>query len=295
MRIKWSADRVWTGFVLLVPLVVQGVALPAVLSPPQLEATKTSASASLEFAVISVKRIPPGPFRGGFSCHGIDGNGHLFDASFNNPLLAPQGRCVGIGVSPPALIAYAYDIEPTNVLGGPDWIRGNLDPSQTFQIEAVAQDPSTTTTQQLKQMLQTMLADRFKLKFHRKTQESAGYALVLAKNGSKLKKTSVNAESPFSTVTDKREPMIKGKSSLDQLAAALRRFVGPVVNKTGLMETYEYEFVLPNMSAQGGRGAGADSSDVSAALQDQLGLRLQAEKVPVEMIIIDQIERPSPN
>jgi uncharacterized protein (TIGR03435 family) len=252
----------------------------------------------MEFAAVSIKPVPPGRFRGGFSCHGTDGNAHLFDASFNNPLPAPQGRCVGIGVLPPILIGFAYGIEPRYVSGGPDWIRaGNLDPSKTFQIEATAEDASTATTEQLRQMLQTMLADRFKLKFHREKQEIAGYALAMTKGGLKLKEVSGEDESPFSVRNDKGQPAIKGKSPLDQLAQALSRFVGgPIVDKTGFVGSYQYEFVLPNTPAQaGGRGAGPDTSDISRALEEQLGLRLQAQKVPLDVIVIDQIERPSPN
>jgi uncharacterized protein (TIGR03435 family) len=298
MRSTSAAVRygIW-AIVLLMPLMAQAQARRAPLSPPETQVRNEPAQPRMEFAAVSIKPVPPGPFRGGFSCHGTDGNAHPFDASFNNPFTAPQGRCVGTGVSPPLLIGVAYGIEPRYVSGGPDWIRGNLDPSKTFTIEATAEDTSAATTEQLRQMLQTMLADRFKLKFHRETHESAGYALALSKGGLKLREASGEDESPFSVRSDKGQPAIKGKSRLDQLAQALSRFVdGPVVDKTGVVRSYDYEFILPNISAQrSGRGAGPDASDISGALEEQLGLRLQAQKVPVEIIVIDQIERPSPN
>jgi len=68
----------------------------------------------------------------------------------------------------------------------------------------------------------------------------------------------------------------------------------PVVDKTGLTGRYEYEFVLPDVTIQGGRGQYTpDANQISRALEEQLGLRLQAEKVSVETIVIDQIDRPS--
>jgi uncharacterized protein (TIGR03435 family) len=103
---------------------------------------------------------------------------------------------------------------------------------------------------------------------------------------------------PFDTVNDRGQPVIKGSSALNLLALSLRRLAdGLIVDKTGLSGSFDYEFVVPVPGLQrGGRGtAGPDASDISAALQDQLGLQLLSEKVPLDLIVIDRIDRPSPN
>ncbi|MBI4473041.1 MAG: TIGR03435 family protein, partial [Acidobacteria bacterium] len=139
-----------------------------------------------------------------FACHGTDGYRRALFGRFD-PAIAAQGRCSGSGVHLADLIGLAYGIPPQFVSGGPDWVYFN-NPSLstgsnvTFQIEAAA-DPSTTTTDQLRLMLQTMLADRFKLKLklRRETRELPGYALLVAKNGPRLKnanfRTSTNPDS----------------------------------------------------------------------------------------------------
>src|SRR5215475_9950763 len=111
---------------------------------------------------------------------------------------------------------------------------------QTFEVDAVADDPSSTTIEQLQEMLKTMLADRFKLQFHREEREGPGYALVLGKKGPKLNKTSGEQMSPFPIVNSKDQPILKGRSSLDQFARLLSRFTNaPVVNQTALTGIYD--------------------------------------------------------
>jgi uncharacterized protein (TIGR03435 family) len=277
-------------------------------------------SSPLKFEVASIKLTPSGnPAQTGeswgFACHGIDGVWRSLNERLpagGERIIAPQGRCVGNGVRADDLISSAYGIAPTYVVGGPAWVRsGTPGVSEGYRIDAVAEDPSTATTAQLKQMLRTMLEDRFKLTFRRETQESPGYALVLAKNGPKLSETSDSEVLPYSDRDSKGRPVIKGKSTLGKLAQFLTQFVfAPVVDQTRLPGIYDYEFlaVIPF----GGRGAGAppSSSDpavraaeraaeisdaISPALEAQLGLRLEGGKVPFEILVIDKIEKPSPN
>jgi uncharacterized protein (TIGR03435 family) len=211
------------------------------------------------------------------------------------------------------LINYAYETPWQYGPNVPDWARSGDRPAQSdlFEIEAAAEDPTTATTAQLRQMLQAMLADRFKLKIHRETQEVQGYALVIAKNGPKLKPTDELEPPHFG-------PGIRGKSSLDELAQFLTQFIiafsnlgsldGPFVNKTGLTGTYDYEFRLSRAGGPGVRGEtpggppptrlerAADTVEaISAGMEAQLGLRLQPEKMPADVIVVDQVEKPTPN
>jgi uncharacterized protein (TIGR03435 family) len=163
---------------------------------------------------------------------------------------------VGNRVRLETLIGFAYGIPPHLVLQSPDWARLTPQSGVGFQVEAVAEATSTTTVEQLRQMVQTMLADRFKLSFHWETQDTPGYALVVAKRGPKLKlKAASEAEElPYQEGTTGRL-VVKGKSTLDKLAewfSGSRGSVGisaPVINKTGLAALYDYEFVL----SDGGR------------------------------------------
>jgi uncharacterized protein (TIGR03435 family) len=271
------------------------------------------------FAVVSIKTYPPGTAypdaRAGVACRGVDGVQRMLFALRQNMdpvVVAPQGRCVAVGVLLPNLIRFAYGIN--DVSGGPDWASrpggvlntpdGVVYTSRSvFHIEAAADDPSKATTEQLKQMFQAMLVDRFSLKFHKEVQEGPGYALVVAENGPKLAKASGNPESPVRLFNEKGQEVIKGRSTLAELVKA-QSFASPIVDKTGLSDVYEYEIVAPRSGGAGQRGAPGQAPPTpaeraeawSAALEAQVGLRLQAEKsLPIQRFVIDQVELPSPN
>jgi len=301
-------------------------------------APSAGGTARLEFGAVSIKVIAPFtviPGGLGLACHGIDGIQRVlltFTQGGQESVTAPQGRCVGNGVFLSTLIEFAYGIQPGYVSGGPEWalrkafvtvdaerrgamIRGlpgyaGPDGSawptvESFQIQATADDPSSATRQQLTQMLQTMLTDRFKLQFRRDRQEAPGYALVIGSKGSKLKPVSGDYEESLVPY--------KGKSTLANFAQTLSKILdAPVVDRTGLAGPYEYEFhmfpppppppVADGGGGRGGRGGGgplslAERADrLSAALDEQLGLRLVPEKaVPIETLVIESVEPPTPN
>src|SRR5262249_54152666 len=152
----------------------------------------------------------------GFACHGIDG---IQRAAFGTgpDLPAPQGRCVGNGVSVARLTTYAYGIPWRDGATVPDWARYDSSPvtQEWFQIDAAAENLSTATTAELRLMLQTMLAERFKLKVHREPQQAEGYALRIARNGLKLREVQGDEQPPTMQLVN-GEPGIKGRSSLEK-------------------------------------------------------------------------------
>jgi uncharacterized protein (TIGR03435 family) len=173
----------------------------------------------------------------------------------------------------------------------------------SFQVEAVADNPSAVTLEELRQMLQALLADRFKLRFHLEKKEVPGYSLVVSKRGHKLKLISGDyAESVV---------FFQGRSTMDRFVRTLNAFLGDqvrIVDKTGLQGAFEYDFepvprVGDNPAGQrGGPAPGLDGSlaeraeNLSARLEKQLGLRLQSEKaISIVALVIDSVERPSPN
>jgi uncharacterized protein (TIGR03435 family) len=192
------------------------------------------------------------------------------------------------------LIAIAYNVQIPSIKGGPEFVWG----AERFDIEAKAENPSTATEAQLLAMLQNLLADRFRLKIHRETKEVSGHALIVAKNGPKLKAASPEGKGvvrisgaaiyKFDFIERKnldQNTIIGEKASMSQLANTLSNLPDniPVIDKTGL--TWFYDFKL----------AWEPGESLSSVLQEQLGLKLEAQKIPVEVLVIDFAEKPVEN
>jgi uncharacterized protein (TIGR03435 family) len=289
-----------------------------------LQQTTVAAQKGNRFSVTAIRSVGPRPAgpaslsadteSRGFGCHGIDGIPRaIFGAGPEIPI--PQGRCVGNGINLMGLINYAYGSPWRFGPGVPDWARTGLARCESggcFQINAAADNPDTTTTAQLRAMLQTMLSDRFKVQLHRETQNVQAYVFHVAKNGPRLKEYTGEIEPPAWAGLD-----IRGKSSLDELARFLTDFsvafvnLGnidtPFLNRTGLTGVYDYELSL-RPSGGGARGgdpnAGPPSREsrlsqlvdgMSVGLEEDLGLRLDMERLPVEIIIVDHVEKPTEN
>lgn len=220
------------------------------------------------------------------------------------------------------LIVRAYDVQPFQVVGGPSWIT-----SDRFDVTAKA--PDDATPQQASGMLQTLLADRFKLKVHRETRQGDVYRLVKARPDGKLGDAIKPATIDCSAMMGRGRPggpgpvpggrlsgcqmMISpgrvqmGGQPISALANSLSNQLGrPIVDDTGL--TGPYDLTLSFMPDSGGRGmpigplpAGApelppvdpNAPALPTALQEQLGLKLESGKGPVDVIVIDSIEPPT--
>jgi uncharacterized protein (TIGR03435 family) len=200
------------------------------------------------------------------------------------------------------LIAFAYNVpfgfERVRVVGGPDWLG-----SDDYEIQAKIDDSLYAAMQtmnpaqqreQVNLMEQSLLADRFKLKVHFETREMPGFALVIAKSGPKLRPAK---EGEFSRLSMRQNEMTATAISMDQLVHS--PFLGGrvVVDQTGLTGTYDFTLTWSEQSVVSGAGQenGTDAPSLFTAVQEQLGLKLAPAKVPVEVIIVDSIERPSMN
>jgi uncharacterized protein (TIGR03435 family) len=249
------------------------------------------ADAKLEFEVASVK--PAAPLTG-------------------RPL--PRG---GPGSSDPAHIRYtyvsvknllilAYGI-PTQQVTGPAWID-----SERYDI--VANIPTGATSEQVNIMLQNLLADRFKLVVHRETRELQRYELAVAKNGPRIKPYVKDPNEPvhepgkpefdkngamvlrpggFGFVTGSGERQLLGrKRSIEQLALVFANEPGrPVVDKTGLTGDYDYTVKYAPALTPAQTDGGSDGPGLVAAVQEQLGLKLESKKGPIEMLVVDGGQR----
>jgi uncharacterized protein (TIGR03435 family) len=140
-------------------------------------------------------------------------------------------------------------------------------------------------------MLQTLLAERFKLVLHRETRQMPVYRLLVARNGPKLQK--VSGDGPlhvemFSTPEGKLRVRSSNMAQLAGMLAMTGQLDNLVIDDTGLEGYYEFSLEwTPDILA----ADGAPGPSLFAALQEQLGLRLQAGKGPVEVLVIDQIQR----
>jgi uncharacterized protein (TIGR03435 family) len=174
----------------------------------------------------------------------------------------------------------AYDVTAYQV-SGPDWLS-----SARFDISATS--PVAATTDEVRTMWQALLVDRFKIELHRETRVLPVYALVVAKSGPKMQP--VDAEGQSGTWEGKGRLTAK-KASMPKFAEVLsRRMDRPVLDETGLTDTYDFVLDLirdDDHSASGVNFGGA----IFTALQDQLGLKLEAKKAPVEILVIDHAEK----
>lgn len=188
------------------------------------------------------------------------------------------------GYTARAIVKFAYRLQDYQISGGPKWLD-----SDRYDIDA---KPSTNgTVAQIPQMVQSLLADRCQLVVHHETQQVSGYEMTVAKNGSKLVKAELSQPGGFGWGSRQISSRAGTIAELaENLANTLQR---PVVDKTGIEGLYQIKLsfapVQPDPNDDGSRPA------LPAALQEQLGLKLESARVPVDVIVIDRAEKPSAN
>ncbi|HTX34031.1 MAG TPA: TIGR03435 family protein [Bryobacteraceae bacterium] len=200
-----------------------------------------------------------------------------------------------------ALIAAAYSLTPRTIAGGPAWID-----SDPYDIVAGAPNAVRPNHNEQMAMLRKLLADRFQLAFHRERKVLPIYALTVAKGGPKLKESTAPADDPpvlINHVFPDHIALPAHNATIDQFALMMQRAVvdRPVADRTGLTGTYDFDLEwTPDETQFGGQGPRdipdmPRKPDLFAALQQQLGLKLEASRGPVEVMIIDHVARPSAN
>lgn len=224
-------------------------------------ATAVFISATLFGQTFEVASIKPNPTGGGHSDTDVDGN-----------LLRMKN------VTLKACITWAYRMTDSQI-SGPDWLT-----SERFDITAKAESGPPKP-----EMLAAALEERFKLAVHRETREMTVFALTVAKGGPKLKKVDPGEDD----TTSRRGHLTATRVSMNGLARFLAgpnvRLGRPVVNKTGLDGVFDFDLDwTPGVSDP----KSADAAPlIFVALQEQLGLKLEAQKGPVEVLVIDHVEK----
>ena len=219
------------------------------------------------------------------------------------------------------LIQFAYSVEENQISGGPSWLD-----RESYDVEAKVDSPLrdkllklTEDQRQVEQqpMLQALLAERFKLELHRETKELPVYNLVIAKNGPKLSEAKPGDTYPggLTGLDGRGAPHLvqvrRGRGIIGQavpiglLVHSLTEELGrPVLDKTGLKGSYDFKLEYApesqgtNFSEPGTGGTVPRESSgpsIFTAIQEQLGLKLESTKGPVEILVIDHVEKPSEN
>jgi uncharacterized protein (TIGR03435 family) len=205
-----------------------------------------------------------------------------------------------------SLVQFAFGIPETRILNGPAWIdstRFDIDAKADSSVDAQMRGLTSEEGKARKQrMLQALLADRFKLVTHPEARELPIYALVVAKGGPRL---GVIQSNGTTVNTGNGHIEVQGSNSVALLAEELAKIVGRVVvDKTSIEGRYNLTLswtpdggASPEISASERIAAAPDSGGPSifTALQEQLGLKLESQRGPVQVLVIDHIEMPSEN
>jgi uncharacterized protein (TIGR03435 family) len=239
--------------------------------------------------------------------------------------LLPGGRFTGLGATLPELIRAAYGLrEDAQISGGQNWITADR-----FDVEAKA--PADASPAQVQAMLKALLADRFTLTAHTESRQLPLYALVMAKSdgtmGARLRRSGTEcapitipaelgpappppppppagaprllvARTPMRCGSMLVAGMVSARSiTMDQFIVRLSAFVGrPVIDRTGLTGEFDLDLsYTPESPTRAAIGVPADGPSIFTALPEQLGLKLDPQRGPVDVFVIDRAERPTPD
>jgi uncharacterized protein (TIGR03435 family) len=200
-----------------------------------------------------------------------------------------NGRHVSMGnTNLSDLIAFAYGLDAKQILGAP---AGSDD--HPYDIDGVADVDGMPDVKQMQLMFQQLLASRFKLAFHLDQKEFSVYALRVAKGGTRLIKTTATASDYTEFRSNAGELRITNKS-MAEIAGVMKYFLDrPVVDQTGLAG--RFDFVLKWTPDEADAGDPNAPPGLFTAIQEQLGLKLEPVKAPIDVLVIDHVERPTEN
>ena len=240
--------------------------------PGQMQAVQRMAKgAHPSFEVASVRLSDPASHR-----QGINADGH---------------RMTLHGQTVTSMMMFAYGRHPSMIVEGPPWRS-----EDRYDIDGVIDLLGQPDTSQMQEIVQKMLASRFGLKLHREKRELRYYAVVVAKGGARLIKSPDQEAQPenYGKQVPGGMEMKFDHFTVAHFALAMQYFVDrPLVDETGLADVYDFTLKWAPGDAQ---GADADTPPgLFTAVQEQLGLKLDAKKGLVEVVVVDGLERPSAN
>lgn len=199
------------------------------------------------------------------------------------------------------IITFAYGVHVKQIVDGPAWLQ-----SDKYDLDAQPDGQGQPNGEQWKTMIRKLLADRFKLTFHHDKKELSAYALIVGKNGPKLTKSQGDPNGGPSLFFRGLGVLPAGNATMGDFAGVMQGAVldRPVVDQTGLQGRFDFMLKwTPDESQFGALGGKipppTDNADAPpglfTAIQEQLGLKLESTKAPVEVLVIDHVEKPSEN
>jgi uncharacterized protein (TIGR03435 family) len=222
----------------------------------------------------------------------------------------PGGRWSMVNAPAATLIRFAYPAQLNELVGAPAWVS-----SDRWDVTAVA--GAETTREEMRRMMQAMLADRFKLAVHYETRERDTYALVMARTdaqlGPDIRRSTLDCEAITAASLAGRPieaplpangappcgmmagggRLALGGQSMEALARSISGAAGRyVVDRTGLTGNYEVTLRYAGQAVNGAERPAEELPSIFTALQEQLGLKLESDKAELRILVVDRIERP---
>ena len=205
--------------------------------------------------------------------------------------LAPGGVTFR-GVNAKEIIAAAYGVKDYQITG-PAWLNNE-------GYEVIAKTAAPASEDQLRKMLQDLMADRFKLAIHRESKDQPVYAMLAARKTSALHEAKGDAESRIGFAKGGFGFQNYSMSKLAEYLGHLRAVNRPVLDMTGIEGAYDFTIIIgdatedPAEAKRAIEGAFKDDSILSI-IASQLGLKIESRRMPVEMLVVDRVERPTEN
>lgn len=226
---------------------------------------------------------------------------HIPDPHERSHIVSQNGRFTTINVDLKSILQWAYDLPESRIIGGPSWLgstRWDIEAEAANALDAQKNYDPVAARMEKRRMVQALLAGRFKLVTHTETRELPIYDLVVAKSGATF--LSAKAEGAKYDRWNGHIELRGGDDTVSVLAEQLAEVLGRVVvDKTGIQGGYKIELTwTPDDDAGPSpeNGAAADARpSLFTALEEQLGLKLEPAKGPVEVLVIDHAEMPSAN
>lgn len=251
----------------------------AIPAPP-----KPMTATDPSFEVATIKLTPP------------DQPGKLFTVT-------PGGRQVLTkGTTMNDLLGFAYGMHPKEIINAPDWFD-----KDKFDITGQPDAEGIPNQNQMKTMMQKLLVSRFELTFHKDTRELAVYEVVVGKDGPKIQPTATQGDLPglFFRSINPADLMIRNATMAD-FATIMQSAVldKPVVDHTGIAGKHDFELKWTPVQGQFETFGGIKSAptenpdappDLFTAIQQQIGLKINSTKAPVDVMVIDKVTKPSAN
>lgn len=191
----------------------------------------------------------------------------------------PTSQFTGHRITLKILIELAYGVDDKYIQGDPDWLD-----SQEYSVEAKVEGDKELTYEQMQPLFQHLLEQRFHLITHRVTKPISGYALIVAKSGPKLTPAKEGTTPHALRLRDGLQAQNMDMAHFTPLLS--NKAGGPVVDKTGIAGNYDFK-----LSYAPANDPNSSLPSLFTALQEQLGLKLESQKVPVDHLVIDHADK----